>query len=335
MFVKDVEHLSDELAAGILAHILGDGDELDTNLAQLADIELRVQRIAAEAAERVDHQIVEGMAVTFGLVDHVLKDRAILIQGRGPRLGEYIRHRPAVPLAIGAALRNLIRQRQIMLGLPCRGNTNIDGGIDGHGCLDCLLITIDDGVDFSGKEGTQQRNLVRGDGKFIGHIRDGRIPITGLTGASPARRTHTDRELRIDLALLVRDMSITVFHLQLSTARNPKQPEGRLISGLRMQPSAQKPSIRRVSPIFQSSFSLNGLRRQSATAGATGLTTSKAEQIEAIDVRSCIPIRCQASGCLKFAINCTFFYNALLTILACLGMLNLGMRTIIVSVSIS
>ena len=57
----------------IIAHLLGDGDQLDAVLGQLADVELQLEMIAEEAAERVDDDDVEGRGLGRARLDHALE----------------------------------------------------------------------------------------------------------------------------------------------------------------------------------------------------------------------------------------------------------------------
>ncbi len=51
VFVEQRHDLAHHDVHGIVAHLLGDGDELDAVLGQLADVELKLEMVAKEAAE--------------------------------------------------------------------------------------------------------------------------------------------------------------------------------------------------------------------------------------------------------------------------------------------
>src|SRR5690606_11188565 len=48
VLVEDVEQLAEHFPARVMRHLLGDRDELDTDLAQLANVEFRMEGVAAE-----------------------------------------------------------------------------------------------------------------------------------------------------------------------------------------------------------------------------------------------------------------------------------------------
>jgi hypothetical protein len=64
------------------------------------------------------NDIVIGSLGAFGLIDHLLERRPIVVERRRARLVEDIDDFPAFGLAVGAALGDLIRQRQIAFSLP-------------------------------------------------------------------------------------------------------------------------------------------------------------------------------------------------------------------------
>ena len=140
----------------VLRDVLRDGDKLHPCLGQLADVELRMQGIAAEPAQGMHDDILERARQAFRLGNHVLEDGAILVQCRGPRFGIDLHDLPAAPFAIGAALGDLVGQRQVAFGLSDSGDANIDG------CLhaDALRFVMDDGANLLGQEGAPQVHLV-------------------------------------------------------------------------------------------------------------------------------------------------------------------------------
>lgn len=54
VLIEDVEHLADELGAGILTDVLRDRDQLNAHLSELSHISFGADRIAAKAAERTN-----------------------------------------------------------------------------------------------------------------------------------------------------------------------------------------------------------------------------------------------------------------------------------------
>ena len=131
VLVEGVDDLADQVAMAILAEFLGDRDELHAGTLELADVELGVHRVAAEAAQRVDDDIVKRSIRPRRLGDHVLEYRAILIERRGARFGEHLGDDPALAFAIGFQLLDLVGQRQVSLSLSHRRDTGVDGNAFG------------------------------------------------------------------------------------------------------------------------------------------------------------------------------------------------------------
>nr|WP_230978899.1 hypothetical protein [Mesorhizobium composti] len=219
VFVENVEDLANKFAARILAEVLGDRDEFDAHLAQLPDIELRMQCVARKAAERMHDQMIEGMVRLPGPVDHLLKNRPVFVQCRSARFGKHLNHLPAALLTIAAALRDLIGQRQIGIGLPGGGNAHVDGGVDSHGRSACFVVAMDDGADFGGEEGAKQSDLLVSDGQVLGHVGKNIIAVWRVAamiwGGVKARLGVGDFLLRLRPSGI---LSKTMLHLRWSTA---------------------------------------------------------------------------------------------------------------------
>ena len=111
MFVKDVQDLADEFAAGVVADVLRDGDKMHPGLPQLPHIHFRMQRVAAESAQGVDDDELEGPVGTLGLVDHLLEDGPIVVERRRAGFGEDFDDIPTLAFAVGLALGDLIGER--------------------------------------------------------------------------------------------------------------------------------------------------------------------------------------------------------------------------------
>jgi hypothetical protein len=112
----------------------------------------------------VNHHNVKRPIRPLRLVDHLLEDGPIIIESRRPWLREDLYDLDASVLAPSATLRNLIRDREITLCLPARGYANVNGcSFHGRSVSWQLLIGIDDGVDFSRKEGPEYRDFLAGD----------------------------------------------------------------------------------------------------------------------------------------------------------------------------
>ena len=120
----------------IIAHLLGDGDQLDAVLGQLADVELQLEMIAEEAAERVDDDDVEGRGLGRARLDHALELGTAVVGGRRAGFNKGIDKLVATRNAVGFALALLVGDRDVMLGLPGRRDAEIEGGARGNaGCF--------------------------------------------------------------------------------------------------------------------------------------------------------------------------------------------------------
>ena len=112
----------------------------DTVLRQLPDVELQLEVIAEEAAERVDDHHVEGRGLAGSRFDHPLELGAAVIRRRRARLYIGLDKLIAARGAIGFALALLVRDGDIMLGLPRRRDAQVKGGAQRHGHGVCLLL---------------------------------------------------------------------------------------------------------------------------------------------------------------------------------------------------
>jgi hypothetical protein len=74
---------------GVVAHLLGDGDELHTILRELPDVEFQLEVIAEEPAERMDDHHIEWRGLRRSSLDHSLKLGAPVVRRR--RAGLHIR----------------------------------------------------------------------------------------------------------------------------------------------------------------------------------------------------------------------------------------------------
>ena len=108
VLVKQRHDLAHHDVHGIVAHLLGDGDQLDAVLRQLPHIELKLEVIAKEAREAVDHHDIESRRLGDSRLDHALKLGAAVVGGRCPRLNIGLDKLVAARRAIGFALPLLI-----------------------------------------------------------------------------------------------------------------------------------------------------------------------------------------------------------------------------------
>jgi len=66
---------------GVVADFLCDRQELDAVLRELADVELKLEMVAEEPAERVNHYHVERRGFRRARLDHPLELRAAVVSG--------------------------------------------------------------------------------------------------------------------------------------------------------------------------------------------------------------------------------------------------------------
>jgi hypothetical protein len=111
---------------GIVAHLLGDGDELDALLGELADVELQLEMVAEEAREAVDDDDIEGSGLRRARLDHALELRTAIVGGGSARFDEGLDQCVAARGAIDFALALLVGNGDVMLGLPRRRDAQIE-----------------------------------------------------------------------------------------------------------------------------------------------------------------------------------------------------------------
>ena len=128
VFVEQRHDLPHHDMHGIVPHLLGDRDQLDAILGELPDVEFQFEMVAEEAAERMDDHDIERRGLARARLDHALEFGAAVVGGGCARfdvgLGELI----AARLAICLALPLLVRDGDIVLGLPRRRDAQIEGG---------------------------------------------------------------------------------------------------------------------------------------------------------------------------------------------------------------
>lgn len=135
------------MAHRIVTQFLGDGDELDPVPGEPADVKLQQIMVAEEPAKRVDHDHIEGRRLGGRRIDHAL-ELGPLVVGRGvARLDELLSHLPATAGAVGDGLPALIRNGEVVIGLPPRRDAQVEGGADGSG--QGTPIRLEEGVLFT------------------------------------------------------------------------------------------------------------------------------------------------------------------------------------------
>ena len=133
VFVEQRHDLPHHDVHGIVAHFLGDRDQSDAVLRQLADVEFQLEMVAEEAAERMDDDDIEWRGLGGAGFDHALEFGAAVVGGGGAGFDKGFGELVAARLAICLALPLLIRDGDIMLGLPRRRDAQIEGGAQRHG----------------------------------------------------------------------------------------------------------------------------------------------------------------------------------------------------------
>ncbi len=141
VFVEQRHDLPHHDVHGIVAHLLGDRDQPDAVLRQLADVEFQFEMVAEEAAERMDDHDIERRGLAGSRLDHALEFGAAVVGGGCARFDVGLGELVAARLAIRLALPLLVRDRDIMLGLPRRRDAQIEGGAQRHGHRGNLLTS--------------------------------------------------------------------------------------------------------------------------------------------------------------------------------------------------
>ena len=84
VFIEQRHDLPHHNVHWIVAHFLGDRDQPDAVLGELADVEFQFEMVAEEAAERMDDYDVEQRGLAGSRLDHALEFRAAVV-GSGRR----------------------------------------------------------------------------------------------------------------------------------------------------------------------------------------------------------------------------------------------------------
>lgn len=133
IFVEQRHDLTHHDVHRIVAQLLCHGDEFDAVLGQLADVELQFEVIAEETREAVNHDHVECSRFCRPGLDHPLELGATVVGGRCARFHEGLDKLVAARGAIGLALFALVGDGDIVLGLPRRRDSQVEGGAQRHG----------------------------------------------------------------------------------------------------------------------------------------------------------------------------------------------------------
>ena len=152
VFVKAAKNLPDQVAGWVVVELLGDGYQRDARLAQPVNVHLAQVLFAEEPRHGVHKDRVERPFGRRGRVDHALELGAAVI-GRGrARLGEGFDQLQTAGGAVVLPLLDLVRDRQLRIGLPRGGNPDVESystGVlvdGGHGAFAgsriCAILSL-------------------------------------------------------------------------------------------------------------------------------------------------------------------------------------------------
>ncbi|MNR39801.1 hypothetical protein D3C85_1580360 [compost metagenome] len=117
VLVEERHDLAHHRAHRIVAQILGDGNQTDAVLGQLADVELELELIPEKTREAVHHDHVESGRLGQGAFDHGLEGRATIIRRGVARFHILRRRLPPFGLAVDLKPTPLVGNREIALSL--------------------------------------------------------------------------------------------------------------------------------------------------------------------------------------------------------------------------
>ena len=102
----------------LVADWLGDRNDPNTVLGQLAKVKLLFECFAKEAAVAVDYDDIERVVTIACPLNHLLKDSTAIVTPRSASLYEFANDVVVVGSAPRTKVPLLVRNREIMLGLP-------------------------------------------------------------------------------------------------------------------------------------------------------------------------------------------------------------------------
>ena len=133
IFVEQRDDLAHHDLGWVVAQLLRDRDQPHAMLGELAQIEFQPEGIAEEARERVHDDDVERVLAVAGALDHALELRALVVGGRSTGLNIFGCDAPAALGDPGFGLRLLVRDREVVLGLPAGRDSQINRGAQSRG----------------------------------------------------------------------------------------------------------------------------------------------------------------------------------------------------------
>ncbi|HUW36287.1 MAG TPA: hypothetical protein VMV91_03055 [Rhodocyclaceae bacterium] len=126
VLVKQIDDPAHHLPAGIVAGRLGDGNDLDFVLRQLALVDAELDAVTEEARQAVNDDGLERRRLHQGVSHHSLEHRPLVIGGGCARLDVLLHHQMPVGLGPVVELAQLVGNGQVIVGLPRGGDSGID-----------------------------------------------------------------------------------------------------------------------------------------------------------------------------------------------------------------
>ena len=128
VLVEQRHHLAHHDVHRVVPNFLGDRDQFDAILRQLADVEFEFEVITEEAAEGVDDDDIERGGFRGAGFDHAQEFGPAVIGGGGAGFDESFDKLVAAREAIRLALAFLVGDGDIVLGLARGGDAQVEGG---------------------------------------------------------------------------------------------------------------------------------------------------------------------------------------------------------------
>ncbi len=125
IFVEQRHDLAHHDVHRVLAQLLGHGHELDARFGELADVELQLEMVAEEPAERVNHNDVERRRLRRARLHHALEFGPTIVCRRCTRLDERLDELITARAAIRLAVAALVGDGDVVLGLARGRDTQV------------------------------------------------------------------------------------------------------------------------------------------------------------------------------------------------------------------
>ncbi|HXX75469.1 MAG TPA: hypothetical protein VEI50_10095 [Nitrospiraceae bacterium] len=125
IFVEHAEDPADHFPRRIVTRLLRDGEHTNATPLEVPFVQAEFQRVPKETREAMHHNRLEGRRTHTGFRDHPLKDRAPIIRSGCAGLHIFSCRTVALGFAPRPHLAQLIRYREIFLGLFTRRDSGI------------------------------------------------------------------------------------------------------------------------------------------------------------------------------------------------------------------